>query len=344
MTKYFLKRLGYMLGVLAFLSLLVFLIYNLFPADKAADTARQELQVNPYLSYAERYTFWSRKYGTDGGVFLRYLRWLGVYPFTDPLTGGRGAFNGILQGNFGTSVTQGKGVIEVMKEPLFNTVTLNVMATLLGLLATVPLGIFCARRQGKTADTVVQVGTVVGYSLPVFIVAILFVWLFAVKLNLFPVSGMSSVGQSYTGFRAVLDRLYHFALPLITMTFCSLGGMTRYVRSSMIDALQMDCIRTARAKGLSESAVVYRHAFRNALLPITTLVIGWFLSIFSGSIMVENVFGLNGVGKVYFEALQSSDTEVALALQMFYIAVALVGNLLTDLAYGLIDPRIRIGG
>ncbi len=344
MTKYFLKRLGYMLGVLAFLSLLVFLIYNLFPADKAADTARQELQVNPYLSYAERYTFWSRKYGTDGGVLLRYLRWLGVYPFTDPLTGGRGDFNGILQGNFGTSVTQGKGVIEVMKEPLFNTVTLNVMATVLGLLATVPLGIFCARRQGKTADTVVQVGTVVGYSLPVFIVAILFVWLFAVKLNLFPVSGMSSVGQSYTGFRAVLDRLYHFALPLITMTFCSLGGMTRYVRSSMIDALQMDCIRTARAKGLSESAVVYRHAFRNALLPITTLVIGWFLSIFSGSIMVENVFGLNGVGKVYFEALQSSDTEVALALQMFYIAVALVGNLLTDLAYGLIDPRIRIGG
>ena len=155
---------------------------------------------------------------------------------------------------------------------------------------------------------------------------------------------MESVGKNYTGFRAVLDRAYHLALPLLVMTFCSLGGMTRYVRSAMLDALSLDCIRTARAKGLSERTVVYRHAFKNALLPLTTLIIGWFLSIFSGSIMVENVFGLNGIGKVYFEALKANDNEVALALQMFYIVVALVGNLLTDLAYGLIDPRIRIGG
>ena len=187
-----------------------------------------------------------------------------------------------------------------------------------------------------------QVGTIVGYSMPVFITAILFIWLFSVKLNLFPVSGMSSVGKDYTGFRAVLDRLYHFALPLIVMTFCSLGGMTRYVRASMLDALRLDCVRTARAKGLRERAVVKSHAWRNALIPVVALVIGWLLGVFSGSIMIENIFGINGIGKVYYDALKAGDNEIVLAMQTFYILLALIGNLLVDLAYGVVDPRIRL--
>ena len=189
-----------------------------------------------------------------------------------------------------------------------------------------------------------QIATIVGYSMPAFIIAILFIWLFAIKLDLFPVSGMSSVGKDYVGFRAVLDRLWHFGLPLIVMTFVSLGGMTRYVRASMIEALHLDCIKTARAKGLPERLVVRTHAWRNALLPIVTLLVGWLTSIFSGSIMIENVFGINGIGKVYFEALTTNDNEIALAMQLFYILLALVGNLLTDIAYGLVDPRIRING
>jgi peptide/nickel transport system permease protein len=179
--------------------------------------------------------------------------------------------------------------------------------------------------------------------MPVFITAILFIWLFAVKLDIFPVSGMSSVGKDYTGFRAFLDKLYHFALPLIVMTFCSLGGMTRYVRASMIEALQLDCVRTARAKGVRERLVVRSHAWRNALIPVVALVIGWLLGVFSGSIMIENIFGINGIGKVYFDALKAGDNEIVLAMQMFYILLALVGNLLVDIAYGLVDPRIRLG-
>jgi peptide/nickel transport system permease protein len=118
--------------------------------------------------------------------------------------------------------------------------------------------------------------------------------------------------------------------------------MTRYVRASMIEALSMDCIRTARAKGLKEKVVIYSHAWRNALLPITTLVIGWFLGIFGGSMMIENIFALNGIGKTYYDALQASDNEVVLALQMFYITISLFGNLLIDLAYGFVDPRVRV--
>lgn len=336
MGRYILKRLGYIFLVWLLLSFLVFLVYNMLPVDKAADMAMQEIAANKNLVYAERYLYWQRRYGLDGSLLTRYLRWLGLKSFYD------GSFRGLLQGNLGTSVVYGKSVAEVVKEPLKNTVFLNLFAAIAALGISIPLGIFCAAKKGSKRDFTVQVGTIVGYSMPVFITAILFIWLFAVKLDVFPVSGMNSVGASYTGFRAVLDRLYHFALPLIVMTFCSLGGMTRYVRAATLDALRLDCIRTARAKGLRERKVIYSHAWRNALIPVVALIIGWFLGIFSGSIMIENIFGINGIGKVYFDALSANDNEIVLAMQMFYILLALAGNLLVDLAYGLVDPRIRI--
>lgn len=337
MLKYFFQRILYMLGVLLLLSLLVYLVYNLLPIDKAADMAMQEIAANKNLIYAERYLYWQRRYGLDGGLFLRYLRWLGLAPFYD------GSFQGLLQGNLGSSIAYGKPVAEVIAEPLKNTLFLNLLSTALSLGITLPLGAFCAIKRGSKRDTAVQIGTIVGYSMPAFIIAILFIWLFAIQLDLFPVSGMSSVGKDYVGFRAFLDKLWHFGLPLIVMTFVSLGGMTRYVRASMIDALHLDCIRTARAKGLSERLVVRTHAWRNALLPIVTLLVGWLTGIFSGSIMIENVFGINGIGKVYFEALTTNDNEIALAMQMFYILLALMGNLISDFAYGLVDPRVRVG-
>ena len=325
-----------MLLVLLVLSFLVFAVYNMLPVDKAADMAMQEIAANKHLNYAERYLYWQRRYGLDGGLLTRYLRWLGLTSFYD------GSFNGLLQGNLGNSVTYAKPVIEVVKEPLRNTLFLNIFATTLALGITMPLGIFCAVKKGSKREIAVQIGTIIGYSMPVFIIAILFIWFFSIKLGLFPVSGMSSVGKEYTGLRAFLDKLYHFTLPLLVMTFCSLGGMTRYVRASMLDALALDCVRTARAKGLRERAVVYSHAWRNALIPVVALIIGWLLSVFSGSIMIENVFGINGIGKVYFDALTANDNEIVLAMQMFYILLALVGNLLVDLAYGLVDPRIRV--
>ena len=336
MAKYIVKRLGYLLVVLLFLSFLVFAVYNMLPVDKAADMALQEIAANKNLIYAERYLYWQRRLGLDGGLILRYFRWLGFAPFYD------GSFQGLLQGNLGSSVVYGKPVSAVIKEPLLNTIFLNLFATTAALGITIPLGIFCAAKKGSKRDLAVQVGTIVGYSMPVFITAILFIWLFAVKLGIFPVSGMSSVGKDYVGFRAFLDKLYHFALPLIIMTFCSLGGMTRYVRAAMIDALSLDCIRAARAKGLRERLVVRSHAWRNALIPVIALVIGWLLGIFSGSIMIENIFGINGIGKVYFDALTANDNEIVLAMQMFYILLALLGNLFVDIAYGLADPRIRV--
>ena len=337
MGKYILKRILYIVLVFFILSFLLFMIYNMLPVDKAAEFARSEIQANKNLNYEERYEYWQEKLGTNGTKIERYFRWIGVYPYAD------GTFNGVLQGNFGDSSKFGQPVKDVIVEPMKNTIFINIFATILALGITIPLGIFCAVKRGSKRDVAVQVGTIVGYSLPTFIIAIVFIWLFAVLLGWFPVSGMQTAGSlNWSPWAKFWDKMYHFSLPLIVMTFTSLGGMTRFVRASMIEALSMDCIRTARAKGLREKIVIYSHAWRNALLPVTTLIIGWFLGIFGGSMMIENIFALNGIGKFYYDALNGNDNEVVLALQLFYITIALFGNLLIDIAYGLVDPRVRV--
>ncbi len=337
MGKYIVKRILYIILVFFFLSFLIFMIYNMLPVDKAAESARAEITANRNLNYEERYEYWQKQYGTNGTKVERYLRWVGVYPYDN------GSFNGLFQGNLGTSTKFAKPVSEVLVEPMKNTVFINIFATILALGITIPLGIFCAVKRGSKRDVAVQVGTIIGYSLPTFIIAIVFIWLFAIILGWFPVSGMQTAGSlNWSPWDRFWDRMYHMALPLIVMTFGSLGGMTRYVRAAMIEALSMDCIRTARAKGLREKVVIYSHAWRNALLPIVTLVIGWFLGIFGGSLVIENIFALNGLGKIYYDALQGNDNEIILALQMFYISISLFGNLLIDIVYGFVDPRVRV--
>ena len=340
MGKYMLKRLVYMVIVLLILSFVMFFVYSLVPFDRAvaeAEQYKQSLKNTPNAGqlYNERVEQLRRELGTDQDIVTRYLGWLGMGKIN-------GRYNGILQGNLGYSYEYDRTAREVLTDPMKNTVFINIFVTIFALGITIPLGIFCAVHRGSKRDTAVQVGTIVGYSIPVFITSIVFIWLFAILLGWFPVSGMKTPGSNYTGFAKLKDELYYMALPIIVMIFTSLGGMTRYVRASMSEALALDCIRTARAKGLVEKTVIYSHAFRNALIPIITLVIGWFIGIFSGSLMVENIFGLNGVGRIYILSLQNKDFEVALLLQMFYVVVGLLGNLVIDLAYGLADPRVRV--
>ncbi len=337
MGKYILKRLGYMLIVFMILSLLMYLVYAMIPYDRArveADAYKDVYKKNPE-KLEELYQQYRKELGLDQNVFVRYLGWLGVVPIN-------GEYQGLLQGDFGYSYEHDKDVVEVLEEPMKNTIFINIFATVFALGITIPLGIFCARRRGGKRDTAVQTATIIGYSIPSFITAILFIWLFAIIIPIFPVSGMKTPGSDYVGMKKFLDELYYMALPLIVMTVSSLGGMTRYVRASMIEALSMDCIRTARAKGLREKVVVYSHAWRNALIPIITLVIGWFIGIFSGSIVIENIFGLNGMGRIYINALTAKDFEVVLLLQMFYVIIGLLGNLIVDIAYGIADPRVRV--
>lgn len=336
MTKYVLKRLLYMVIVFLVVSFLMYSIFNLIPTDPArAQLEPIKSTLQPH-EYEQRYQQLRASMGLDDPLVLRYLRWLGLYPDVN------GEFNGMLQGNMGYSQTYKRDVIEVLPGRMLNTIFINIFSTVVALAITIPLGIYCAVHKRSKFDSGVQVLTIVGYSIPVYIIALMLIWLFAVTLGWFPVFGMETPGNNFTGMRAFLDKLYYMALPVIVMTVGSLGGMTRYVRAAMIEALGMDYIRTARAKGLREKVVIYSHAWRNALLPVVTVIIGWFIGIFSGSLIIEQMFALNGMGQLYYQGLMNNDYELALAIQMFYVVVALLGQLITDLSYGLVDPRVRV--
>ena len=336
MTKYVLKRLVYMVIVFLLVSLLMYSIYNLIPTDPArAQLEPMKTTLKPE-EYEQRYQMLRQQMGLDDPLIVRYLRWIGFWPDVN------GELNGMLQGNFGYSQIYKTDVANVLPSRMLNTIYINIFSTLVALAITIPLGIYCAVHKRSKSDNAVQVLSIVGYSIPVYIIALIFIWLFAVTLRWLPVFGMQTPGNNFTGFRAFLDKVDYMTLPVLVMTVGSLGGMTRYVRAAMIEALGMDYIRTARAKGLREKVVVYSHAWRNALLPVITVLIGWFISIFSGSLIIEQMFALNGLGQLYYQGLMNNDFELALAIQMFYVLIALVGQLITDLSYGIVDPRVRV--
>ena len=337
MGKYILKRIGYMALVFLIVSFLMYALYNLIPSDPArAQLEAQKTTLKP-AEYEAMYQKLRAEMGLDAPLLVRYARWMGLVPDV------KGEFNGLLEGNFGFSQFYKQDVVKVVGAPMKNTIFINIFSTIAALGITIPLGIYCAVHKGKKFDNTVQVVTMLGYSIPIYIIALIFMFLFCVFWRIFPISGTKTAGMTYAnGWQEFVDMLYHITLPVIVMTFGSLGGMTRYVRSAMIDALSMDYIRTARAKGLREKVVIYSHAWRNALLPIITSIIGWFLSIFSGSVVIENTFSLNGMGKLYWQGLNNLDYELVLAIQMFYTVVSLVGSLVIDISYGLVDPRVRV--
>lgn len=337
MGKYILKRLGYMVIVFGVVSLLMYSLYNLIPTDPARAQLEPMKSTLKPAEYEQMYQELRSQMGLDAPLIVRYARWMGIAKDVD------GSFSGLLQGEFGYSSFYKKDVVQVIVEPMKNTIFINIFSTILALGITIPLGIYCAVHKKGKFDSVVQVITILGYSIPIYIVALIFIFFFCVVWQVFPIMGTKTAGMVYqNGWQAFTDKLYHVSLPVIVMTFASLGGMTRYVRASMIDALSMDYIRTARAKGVKERVVIYSHAWRNALLPVITSIIGWFLSIFSGSVVIENTFSLNGMGRLYWQGLNNLDFELVLAIQMFYTVVSLIGMLIMDLSYGLVDPRVRI--
>lgn len=325
MLKYIGKRLIYMVGVFFVVSVIMFALFNNVPGDRALNQVQAVKGKVTAEQFEVMYENAREKLGLDDPLPVRYVKWMG----------------NLLQGIWVTPLIT-KDVIDVIGEPLKNTIFINIFATILALAITIPLGIRCAVKKFSKFDNTVQVLTIVGYSVPIYIIGLVLIYVFSVKLGWFPINGMNSPNFQGTGLAFFADRMYYMALPLIVMTVASLGSMTRYVRAAMIDALRMDYIRTARAKGLREKVVIYSHAWRNALLSVVTLIIGWFMNVFMGSIIVEQIFQLNGIGKMYYTTLMNQDWDVALAIQMLYCVITLISNLITDLSYGIVDPRVRI--
>ncbi len=326
MIKYVFKRIGYMIFVFMIMSVLLFWLYSLIPGDPARAEVEPMKDTLSAEEYQLKYELARERLGLDDPLHIRYYNWVSKF----------------VRGDFGQSRVYKKPVADVVKVPLRTTIFYNIFVLTMIFIITVPLGIVCAIKKNSTFDKVVQVVTIVGYSIPSFIFALLFIYVFAVKLGWFPVSGMKTPNFQGTEWEAFVDMLKHLVLPIAALTFASLGGMTRYVRAAMGDALSMECIRTARAKGLKERVVVLSHAWRNALLSVITLLIAYMMTLFSGALILETMFNINGMGKFLYESLVNQDYNVTIALQLFYVIIALLTNLIIDLSYGLVDPRVRV--
>lgn len=326
MARYVIKRLCFMIFVFFIVSMLQFGLYKMVPGDPVAMQLADQVMVLKPEQYQAEYDALKIKMGLDKSIPEQYLIWI-----TDTF-----------QGDFGRSTVHKKPVSELIAVPLENTIYLNVATLILVFSITIPLGIATAVRKNSLFDKTIQIGTMVGYSLPMFVIALVMIVVFAVKIPLFPISGSATANFSGNGFEIFIDKAYHFALPVIVSTLASLGTVTRYVRAQMIGNLRMDYIRTARSKGLSEKVVIYSHAFRNALIPVVTILTGWFVGIFSGSIVIESIFGLNGIGSLLITSLRQQDYLVVMAMNTLYIFLGLGANLFLDLIYGFIDPRVKI--
>ena len=315
-----------MILVLIIVSIILFAIFQLMPGDRALIRIGAGSSGMRPETFQQLYDQAVKELGLDKPVVVQYLMWM----------------RNVVTFNFGQSITYRTSVINVIGPPMLNTLMLNTIGMVLIFAITIPLGIMSAVRKNKIFDNAVQVLTILGYSLPAFIFALIFIYFFAVRLNIAPVSGTFTVGSEFKGFLWFFDRLKYMALPLAVYVFSSLGAMTRYVRAAMIDALRMDYIRTARAKGLKEKVVIYSHAFRNSLVPIITVVTSWVASLFSGSMIIEVIFSWGGIGRLMFDALMQRDFNVIFVVNLFYVFLALLAYLVMDIFYGLVDPRVKI--
>ena len=324
--RYLLKRLVYIVFVFFIISILMFAIYKAMPGDPVEIMLGDSKTTMKPDAYQALYDKTVISLGLDKPLPVQYVVWMG----------------NMLTGNFGYSTQYKQAVINIIGAPMTNTVLLNVLTMVVVFAIAIPLGIVTAVRKNGVFDKSVQVLTIVGYSLPQFIVALLAIFLLAVKFPIFPISGVQSAGLNATGLEWFLDRAWHMVLPVLVMAVSGIGGITRYVRAAMIDVLRMDYIKTARAKGLREKVVVYIHAFRNALIPIVTITTWWVIGLFGGSIVIESVFLWPGLGKMLIDGLLQRDFAVVLTMQMFYVVLSLAGNVIMDIAYTIVDPRVRL--
>lgn len=324
--RYLLKRFVYIVFVFFIISILMFAIYKSMPGnpvDIMLGDSKTSMKPDAYQALYDKTV---KDLGLDKPLPVQYVAWMG----------------NMLTGEFGYSTQYKQEVINIISAPMINTVLLNILTMIVVFIIAIPLGIVTAVRKNGAFDKTVQVVTIVGYSIPTFIVALLAIFLLAVKFPIFPISGVKSAGLNATGVEYVLDRLWHMALPVLVMSVSGIGGITRYVRAAMIDVLRMDYIKTARAKGLREKTVVYIHAFRNALIPVVTITTWWVVGLFGGSIVIESVFLWPGLGKMLIDGLLQRDFAVVLTMQMFYVVLSLTGNVIMDIAYTIVDPRVRL--
>lgn len=329
MIRYALGRILAAIPILLGVATIVFFLLSLAPGDPTS------IYFGPGMS-PEAMDQVRRNLGLDDPLLIRYGRWLLAF----------------LQGDFGYSLAAGMPARARILAALPNTILLAGVALLLAFLIGIFLGVVQAIHQNSWVDTTLSGAALFFYSMPSFWLAIMLILIFGVGArNLwdwpfsFPPSGITSAGYDLLSpWDQLKDRIHHLVLPALSLTLVLAAGVSRYVRTSMLEVLHQDYIRTARAKGLSESRVILKHGLRNALIPVVSLFGLYFPFLLSGAVFVEYVFAWPGMGKLMVDSVLSRDYPVVLAGTFFFGGMVVVGNLLADLLYGVVDPRIRQGG
>lgn len=318
MLKYILGRLIQTACVLVALSFFCYVLLTLMPGDPV----ELMIQSNPKITQEDVERLRSL-YGLDQPVYLRYGNWM----------------KSIVSGDLGFSRTYRVPVTELLLPRLKNTFTLSVLALVLSLLIAIPLGILAALKANQRIDYIIGFFSFGGISTPSFWLGLMLIILFAVKLQWLPASGTEPIGTSSSGF---FDRLPYLILPALTLSYISIGRFIRFTRSAMLESLKNDYIRTAIAKGLPRKTVIWKHAFRNALLSLITMVTLSFSGVFSGATITETVFAYQGVGKLVYDSILANDFNVAMVSFMISVSMVLIFSLVADLLYSWADPRIQL--
>ena len=334
MLKYIIKRLLISVVVLFGVSIIIYSLVRMMPNDYidikyASQLNNGSITPEQILKFKEIYGLGDNSFG---GIIGGYFKWLG----------------NLCRGNLGTSFKYEKPVAEVIGQNMWISFAIAVVATILQFAIAIPLGVSSATHQYSARDYAVTVFTMIGISLPTYFFAAVVIKIFSVDLGWFPSNGLiyasATYPETFAGFlQKTGDVLHHLVLPIFVSVILSLGGLMRYTRTNTLEVLGADYIRTARAKGLSENKVIYKHAFRNTMIPLVTLLAGILPSLFGGMMITEQVFGIDGIGRLAYLALKEGDIPFVMGYNMFLAILTVIGTLFSDLMYSVVDPRVKLG-
>lgn len=327
MRKYVVKRILLSVLILICVTFIIYGLLRCLPSSYVENMAMQLSSKPGAKSYDEWLGQLNASYGLDKGIIPGYFTWLGD----------------AIQGKFGDSWKYTVAVTTKFSETIWLSFIMGLISFALELVIAIPLGIIAATKQYSRADYAITTFSLVGISLPTFFFATLLKLFFSVKLGWFDLYGL--VGRDYAQLSTwgqLLDKANHLVLPIVTLVIVSVGSLMRYTRTNMLEVLNADYIRTARAKGLSEHKVIYRHAFRNTLIPLVTIIGGSLPGLFSGALITETLFMIPGIGFTSYQAMIAGDIPFSMFYMTFIAILTLIGNLLSDILYAVVDPRVRI--
>lgn len=327
MPKYILKRVLLSILILLFVAFIIYTMMRCLPTSYIEAKARERSMQPNQPSFEVIYEQLKASYGMDKGIVPGFFSWLG-----------RAA-----TGNFGDSWHYTVPVVEKFQDVIWVSFVMGLIAFVLQVMISVPLGVIAATKQYSKTDYTISVIALAGISLPTFFFASLLKLVFAYRLKWFDAFGLT--GRDYgqlSAFGQLLDKGEHLVLPVVTLVVISIGSLMRYTRTNMLEVLNSDYIRTARAKGLSERRVIYHHAFRNTLIPIVTIIGGSLPGLFSGALITETLYSIPGIGYVSYQAMVAGDIPFTMFYLVFMAILTLAGNLISDILYAVVDPRVRI--